>query len=96
MLLLTLLATLIGVPMMASRGVGRRAHYIALAIMAPVLGFIVFSLPSGVSPGASAAEIRGAVIMDAWAPNIGGWLLTTALAAVVGAVLYRSQRRVNP
>jgi hypothetical protein len=89
MLALACLASLVLIPWLAMRGLGYRGVYLAGTVAALLFGFFVLSIPTGVRPGAPEAEQRGAEIMDAYGPSVGGWLVVTGVGFVLGACLFR-------
>ena len=85
------LGSLIVIPWLAVRGAGYRGVYLGGAIAALLFGFFVLSLPSGVPPGSSQAAVRGAEVMDEYAPAVGGWFVVTAVGFLLAACLFRSK-----
>lgn len=93
MSLLLSLASLLVWPVLAFKGLGYRGLYIAGALIAGVFGFFVLSLPGPVGPGASAAELRGSEVIDAYASPVGGLLIVNAFSFLVAAALWRRREQ---
>jgi len=94
--LLACVASLILAPLAAVKGLGYRGVYFGGAVLALFLGFFFLSMAVATTPPpATEAEVLGAELLDAVLPSLGGWLIVTAVACVIGACMFRRKAQAR-
>jgi len=92
MIILTMLASVTVLPLLAVKGNGYRGVYFALALAAIVFGFVAFSMVGPPSASASETELRGRQVVNAYFPSIGLWLWATAFGAALAGLLWKPRK----
>jgi hypothetical protein len=94
LMLVAMLAIVLGPPILASQGVGRRGQYVAGAIATGAVAWLLFQTPMRLPNAATATaeERRNWERGVAVVPGLAGSLMAASLGCAIGAALFRSQQ----
>lgn len=94
MLAVLCLVSLVGLPVLAFKGVGFRGVYVAVALPAITIGILAV-MTTGTAASAvtstDAATQAGAEFLTVYGFAFAGWAFVTGFGAILGACLYRSK-----